>query len=67
VSWWETKYAALVAYHAEHGRMPSSRGDSAGLACWVTTQRVRRAVMREERRHRLGELGFWRWSESADE
>ena len=66
VSWWESNYAALVAYHAEHRRMPSGRGDNPNLAHWVQTQRARRAVMSEERRNRLDALEFWWWTEERD-
>ena len=65
-SWWESKYAALVAYHAEHGRMPSARGDSANLVKWVNRQRQGHMTMSEERRRLLDTLEFWQWAEERD-
>ena len=56
---WETRYGELVAYHAEHGRLPATT--AAGIGMWVGKQRRRRATMAPERKQRLDALTWWSW------
>jgi hypothetical protein len=56
---WDTRFEELVAYHAEHGTLPST--STAGLGFWCATQRNGYASMPAERRRRLEALEFWTW------
>jgi hypothetical protein len=60
---WDARYDELVAYHAEHGRIPPS--SLRGLGEWTTNQRRRRATMAPERKARLEELEWWVWTVRA--
>jgi hypothetical protein len=56
---WDARFDELVAYHAEHGRLPTTT--TPGLGEWVNTQRARRATMPPERKVRLDSLEWWVW------
>jgi hypothetical protein len=58
---WSTKLDELVAYHAEHGRLPTQK-TAGGLGAWVTKQRTKRATMAPENKARLEALEWWVWS-----
>jgi hypothetical protein len=57
---WSARYDELVAYHAEHGRIPPC-STPGGLGVWVATQHTRRATMKAARKGRLEALGWWVW------
>jgi hypothetical protein len=59
---WDTRLAELVAYHAEHARVPCGK-DRIGR--WATTQRSSRETMAPERKAKLDALPWWRWSQSV--
>jgi hypothetical protein len=61
---WSTKFDELVAYHAEHGRLPPQ--STPGLGTWVVTQRTKRATMTPERKARLDALPWWVWDPLDD-
>ena len=60
---WETRLAELVAFHAEHGRVPTQAHP---LGRWIGTQRKRRDTMPVERKAKLEALAWWRWAERAE-
>jgi hypothetical protein len=60
---WSTKFDELVAYHAEHGRLPPQ--STGAIGSWVATQRTVRETMSVERKARLEALGWWTWSVRA--
>ena len=55
---WETRLAELVAFHAEHGRVPTH---GTPLGNWVSTQRWIRETMPAERKAKLDALAWWLW------
>ena len=57
---WDARFDELVAYRAEHGRLPP-RSTPGVIGSWVTTQRMRRATMAPARKARLDALGWWVW------
>jgi hypothetical protein len=57
---WDARFGHLVAYHAEHGRLPP-RSTPGGLGSWVHKQRQSRATMDAERKARLDALEWWVW------
>jgi DNA repair protein RadD len=59
---WDTRLAELVAYHAEHARVPCGK-DRIGR--WAATQRSSRETMEPGRKAKLEALPWWRWSQSA--
>jgi hypothetical protein len=61
---WSTKFDEVVAYHAEHGRIPS-RSTPGGLATWISEQRTHRETMPQDRKARLESLPWWAWSVRA--
>ena len=60
---WDARFDELVAYHAEHGRIPTTT--TPGLGAWVRNQRTKRARMAPERKQRLDALPWWAWSVHA--
>jgi hypothetical protein len=62
---WSTKFDELVAYHAEHGRLPT-RWTPGGLGTWVYSQRQCRATMTPERKAKLEALAWWVWNTLDD-
>ena len=60
---WSTRLAELVAFHAEHGRLPPQ--SKRVLGAWVQTQRGACATMAPERKARLEELEWWVWTVRA--
>ena len=60
---WNANLAGVVAYFAQHGRMPA-RTDPFGQ--WSYNQRSRRSTMIEERKRRLDALPFWTWDPMQD-
>ena len=61
---WNTKFAELVAYYAEHGRCPPQ--STTGLGAWIANQRASRATMTPERKARLEALEWWVWDPYDD-
>ena len=61
---WSTRYDELVAYHAEHGRIPPH--STRGLGAWVSSQRTMRETMPPERKAKLDALGWWVWARARD-
>ena len=57
---WSTRFDELVAYHAEHGRLPPK--STPVLSMWVNKQRQSRATMAPERKAKLGALEWWVWA-----
>ena len=57
---WDARYDELVAYHAEHGRIPP-HSKRVAIATWVVRQRSERAKMTPERKARLDALEWWTW------
>jgi hypothetical protein len=55
---WSASLCAVVAYHAEHGRLPLQLTP---LGQWVSLQGRARATMSDERKLRLEALGWWLW------
>jgi hypothetical protein len=53
------RFDEMVAYYAEHGRLPPQRAQ--GLGRWVTKQRAKRETMDAERKARLDALPWWVW------
>jgi hypothetical protein len=62
---WSARFDELVAYHAEHGRIPP-QNTSGGLGQWVTEQRQHRATMDAARKAKLESLGWWVWNSRVD-
>ena len=60
---WDTRLAALAAYHAEHGTVPPETD----LGVWTAAQRGKRETMREDHRAKLDALPWWTWSEHCAE
>jgi hypothetical protein len=60
---WSTKFDGLVAYQAEHARLPPQ--STTGLGRWVCLQRLARGTMSAERKAKLEALGWWVWSVRA--
>jgi hypothetical protein len=60
---WNARFAELVSYHTEHGRIPAKRGS--GLGVWVANQRSTRETMAKERKERLDMLTWWKWNEGG--
>jgi hypothetical protein len=58
---WDAMFDELVAYYAEHGRLPPRSTPPMRLGYWVHTQRQRRATMDAERKAKLDALGWWVW------
>jgi hypothetical protein len=58
---WSTNFDELVAYHAEHSRIPPQSAPG-GLGNWVCRQRSGRATMETERKAKLESLGWWAWN-----
>ena len=56
---WSASLCALVAYRAEHGRLPPQ---TTPLGKWASTQRRAKATMDAERKARLEALGWWAWN-----
>ena len=56
---WSAHFDELVAYHAEHGMIPTQ--STPVLGTWVGKQRRARATMAPERKARLDALGWWAW------
>lgn len=55
---WCANLCELVAYRAEHGRLPQR---ATPLGKWVINQGQARATMSDDRKLRLAELGWWVW------
>jgi hypothetical protein len=62
---WDARFDELVAYHAEHGRLPPS-AEAGGLGQWVDNQRQARTTMNGERKARLEALEWWVWNPFDD-
>jgi hypothetical protein len=56
---WNARFAELVAYYAEHGRI--SAVSEPGLKAWVCTQRSTRDTMAAHREEKLGAMPWWSW------
>ena len=63
---WDAKLDALVAYHAEHQRMPPRSGPYKWLGMWVRTQRFHQDTMTAARRGRLESYEWWTWGSRKD-
>ena len=57
---WSVRFEELVAYHAEHGRLPP-QSSPGGIGSWVSGQRAKRETMGPDRKARLDALGWWVW------
>ena len=57
---WDAQLEQMIAYRAEHGRMPP---ESVPLGHWAHTQRQKRDTMAPERKAKLDALEWWRWAE----
>ena len=57
---WRAQYDEVVAFHAEHGRLPRQSDGASGA--WVNQQRWKRATMPAYRKALLEALPFWTWS-----
>jgi hypothetical protein len=57
---WSSKYDELIAYHAEHGRLPPE--STPVLGTWIQNQRQGRSTMDPERKARLDAFSAWSWS-----
>ena len=62
---WSARFDELVAYHEEHGRFPplcnTGTTPTPPLGRWVSTQRMHRATMNQQRKARLEALEWWTW------
>ena len=56
---WDARFDELVAYHAQHGRIPPVT--PSGLGSWACGQRIKRATMPPERKAKLEALRWWKW------
>jgi hypothetical protein len=60
---WEARFAEMVAYYTEHGRVPPQSSGAAGR--WASMQRQTRATMSTERKAKLEALPWWSWVSTA--
>ena len=57
---WDTRFDELVAYHAQHGRVPPR--STPMLGNWTHQQRNERATMSAARKAQLEALAWWAWT-----